>query len=262
MYKKLRKNPLPALTTGLKSFPQSLLKNDIITKSLFNYLYIAPPRFPKFKLAFKIHKPGVPPRPITDSYLGFNCYTGKFMSEMLLKYSNNIKSQVNSSFDLKSKLSKLPKECCQHHLVSIDVVNLYNNVPVEEAIAIAYDHYKNDPNPLINLTELEFKTWCRRASKSVFYSQKKWYEQTTGLGMGSSIAPILSTLFMDSLEKNSGIYSHPNVKFYSRYVDDGLIVWSGTREEFTNFVTDLNAIHPSIKFTYEWEDSTGSLSHL
>jgi len=119
------------------------------------------------------------------------------MADVLKKYTMNVKSHINSSQDLKSKLQKLPKKFSKCHMVSIDVVNLFTNVPVDEAIAIAYQHYKNDPNPLLILSEQEFTSWCTWASKSVFYSQNSWYEQTNGLGMGSPIAPILSTLFMN-----------------------------------------------------------------
>jgi peptide-methionine (R)-S-oxide reductase len=52
--------------------------------------------------------------------------------------------------------------------------------------------------------------------------------------------------------KNCGIKNTKNlIHFYKRYIDDVFIIWTGTQEEFSQFVKDINTLHQTIKFTSE-----------
>ena len=40
-------------------------------------------------------------------------------------------------------------------------------------------------------------------------------------------------------------------KLYLRYIDDLFLIWTGTKDQFKGFISNLNNQHPSIKFTYK-----------
>ena len=51
---------------------------------------------------------------------------------------------------------------------------------------------------------------------------------------------------------HSQTYSWENLKKYlSIHIDDLFLIWTGTKEQFKDFVTSLNSQHPSIKFSYQ-----------
>ena len=37
-----------------------------------------------------------------------------------------------------------------------------------------------------------------------------------------------------------------------RYLDDILTFWLGDKDELANFISQINSLHPTLKFTYEW----------
>ena len=80
--------------------------------------------------------------------------------------------------------------------------------------------------------------------------------------MGSRIAPILSTLVLDKLERRhiyAGLDTDPLI--YLRYVDDTLVVASSRIAAMT-LLNVLNASHRSIQFTVEHCDSDGFVPFL
>jgi hypothetical protein len=85
-----------------------------------------------------------------------------------------------------------------------------------------------------------------------FQFNKVWYKQSDGLGMWSPISPLLADFFMNFLEEKISILPlFKNLVFYYRYVDDILGLWTGTKRQLDLFLTNLNIINDSIKFTME-----------
>ena len=39
--------------------------------------------------------------------------------------------------------------------------------------------------------------------------------------------------------------------FYLRYICDILMIWTGSKEQFENFIQEINNCHPRIKLHYE-----------
>ena len=46
-----------------------------------------------------------------------------------------------------------------------------------------------------------------------------------------------------------------SIHTWKRFIDNIFIIWTDTTEEFEKFMSDINQIHPTIKFTYEINDT-------
>jgi len=75
-----------------------------------------------------------------------------------------------------------------------------------------------------------------------------------GLAMGSPLALLMASVFMDRFEKELFKSSHPLLQYAEyryRYVDDVLCLWSGGVAQSQDFLQLLNNRYTSIKFTLE-----------
>ncbi len=52
------------------------------------------------------------------------------------------------------------------------------------------------------------------------------------------------------------------IHFYKRYIDDIFIIWTGSKEEFERFMNVINGLHPTIKFTSEYNAENRSTTYL
>ena len=85
-------------------------------------------------------------------------------------------------------------------VVSLDVKNLYTNVPVEDVFALK-ELYSIDEVPEVPRSAI--KSLLRLAVTNVhFKCNKMWYTQSDGLAMGALLAVILVILWMKSFEKS------------------------------------------------------------
>ena len=76
--------------------------------------------------------------------------------------------------------------------------------------------------------------------------------------MGTKMAPAYANLFMGKLEEKLRELGEPNILIrelgepniliWKRFIDD---IWSGSKSEFTTYMTTINQIHRTIKFTHE-----------
>ena len=77
------------------------------------------------------------------------------------------------------------------------------------------------------------------------------YKQTDGVAMRSSLGPALANIFVGYYEEKlfSQKQNHPT---YFRYADDTFAIFDHEAEA-DEFLTKLNCLHPSLKFTFEKE---------
>ena len=69
--------------------------------------------------------------------------------------------------------------------------------------------------------------------------------------MGTNSAPSYANIFMGKFGET---FIYPFItnlhKLYLRYIDDIFIIWTGTTQQFIDFIGKLYHKHPSIKFEY------------
>ena len=71
--------------------------------------------------------------------------------------------------------------------------------------------------------------------------------------MGTKCAPTYANIFMGKFEET---HIYPKIqdktRIFLRYIDDLFFVWKGTEQELKQFFEDINKIHPTIKFDFNY----------
>ena len=141
-------------------------------------------------------------------------------------------------------------------LVSFDVVSLYTNVPVNEAIVVCanllYDGTLKKP-PVDKDTFTKLLNVC---SKNVIMSSNDGlFRQIDGLAMGSPPAPMLANAWMSTFDTTVS----NNATLYTRYMDD--ILRDINKNDIDQKLEELNSLHPLQSFTVERE-TNGTIPFL
>jgi hypothetical protein len=203
----------------------------------------------------KIHKPGCPLRPVLSALNTAEYSICKWLEAKIKPFYNNKWSVTSTQSFVECLNSIKPQQ--SDVCVSFDIKSLYTNVPLDEVIDdVAEVLYGNETDSIFKthqkkLTKQVFKNLLKKCSKSVFLHNGHVYQQTDGLSMGSSLAPILANWFVANIEDK--LLKDPTIKqpkFYRRYVDDIFAVFhcEADKHEFYN---RLNEAHKNLRFTME-----------
>merc|ERR1711867_386061 len=134
-------------------------------------------------------------------------------------------------------------------IISYDVVSLYTNVPVLEAIEVCTDLLFNlpmDRRPKIDRDT--FTVLAKIASCDVLLSTHDgFYIQRDGLAMGSPPAPHFANGWLSQFEESI----RGEARLYFRYMDDILKEVKGDQAE--QQLRNINNLHPNLTFTIERE---------
>ena len=223
---------------------------NIIEESTYINLQTKNPRIPTFYLLPKIHKKDNPGRPIVNGIGSPTEKISAYVDTFLTKYTPRIPSYIKDTTHLLNIL--------KHHrilttdiMVTIDVKSLYTNIPHTEGIA-AITRMMEDTG----LDTLQRMLICNLAhqvlTKNYFQFNGQLYIQKQGTAMGTKMAPNYAIIFMHYLETNilNQATSKPTV--WLRFIDDIFMIWSHGIQKLKLFMELLNNHHPTIKFSYEY----------
>ena len=213
------------------------------------------PKLPELYSLPKLHKPNTPMRPIVTF---INTPTEK-LSKCINNFFSKIiqykpKHAVLNSKEITNEISNttLPKS---YILASFDITNLYTNVPLQDTIDITKNILKdnlNNEKDIKNITKII--EHCTEQNICTF--KNKTYKMIDGLPMGSPLSGLLANIYVEHIEdKILNLPEAKNVIMWKRYVDDILIIWTGTLQELKNFHDSINTIDHKIKFTIETEEN-------
>ena len=102
-----------------------------ISRELYSHLYPTSEKVPQLYCLPKVHKEGIPFRPIVDytGSIGYN--TSRFLADILTPIIGKTEQFVKNSKQLADELASLHLED-DEVLISHDVVSLFTNIPVEK----------------------------------------------------------------------------------------------------------------------------------
>jgi Reverse transcriptase (RNA-dependent DNA polymerase)/GIY-YIG catalytic domain len=206
----------------------------------------------------KLHKEGQPLRQII-SQVGTPCSkTNDKIVEGLNSLNERNTYRLKNADEFKKKVNQLEIE--ERDIVfSMDVVDMFTNVPVEETMEIVEERLGEVKTKLPKPDFMELLK--EGVNYRTFRHGEKLYKQKRGFPMGSGLSPALCEVFMNKYEKEWMEKEELRPEFYRRYVDDGFGVWKKGREKFEEFKQKVNALHGSIKWTFE-EMKEGELPYL
>ena len=220
-----------------------------MSKGTLDYFLVKDTKFARFYLLPKIHKRlhDVPGRPVISScgyytesissFLDYHLQQRAQKMKLYIKYTNHFLRKLKNS-------GKLPQVAI---LLTIDVVDLYPNIPLSEGLTSLRrflewrDNKEVSSDTLIELAEILLKN-------NIFEFDEKTFKQVRGTVIGRKFGPLYATLFMTDLEEK--ILNAFEV--HRRY----FFIWEHGEESLEKFINKLNSFHSTIKFAAEYSKET------
>ena len=259
IYKELDEDPTVPITEAIKKSIDNLHETGYIDDTTRNYL--TPPentRTQRIYFLKKLHKNPHGIRPIVSGINGPTERLSSYIDHYLKPTLSNIPSLLNNTQDAINIIekTKVPPHTI---LATIDVSNLYLNIPQDEGTNACLDALENTDQ--LPLPREHMKAMFDFVLKeNVFAFGEKTFKQVQGTAMGTKMAPSYANTFMHTLEQNFLQQQRITPALWKRYIDDILMLWTDTQDELDTFIHKLNQHHPTIKFTYE--TSTSSIDFL
>ncbi len=248
----------PIVSERVTAYLRACKKQQTIPDKVVDYLIPKDPRTAVFYILPKIHKENNPGRPIISAN---ECPTEKisqFVDFHLRPLAQAVPSYIkdtNHFLEILHNISPLQPESI---MCTIDVSALYTSIPHEEGIAAIKSALLTRPSqspPTSVITHLTRMI----LTNNVFRFDDTHYRQIQGTAMGTKMAPSYAILFMAQLESEILKYE-PTITLWKRYIDDIIMIFDHGEDELKKFLSHLNTLHPTIKFTFEY--SRASINFL
>ena len=219
-YKRLKTDPTTKLQTRNNTIIEKLFTLNIIDSCGRLKLLTNVATAPRIYGLPKVHKDGVPLRPICSSINSPSYELCKYLTGILKKLTKESTYNVNDTMEFNSKLSNT-ELYDDEVLVSFDFVSLFPSIPVNLALEIIKKKWEkisahtNIPQDLF-ITILSF---CIKDNRYFEYKDKV-YEQLKGMPMGSPLSPVIVDIIMEELlDTTIGKLIH-KPRCVIKYVDD------------------------------------------
>ena len=266
VYESVSQDKTNYLANKLVQILKSYHKNNYITYN--EYLWIYPDNYsiPYVYALIKIHKENNPARLIFPYFTYPLCKIAKFIQDIIapsirnssyllldsIKFVQDIKSLIISRNDL---------------MISLDIVNLFTNIPIETTLNIIREKLESDVSltTRTNLPISEIISMVKFIMENNYFKfDEKIYKQKTGAPMGCNLSPVLGDALVSRIFEQaiSGFKYKNNLKICRYYVDDSFIIINSRYvDSFYNYINDIGKSLGNIKFTIE-KESNNSLSFL
>ena len=201
----------------------------------------------------KIHKQGIPVRPILDMFNSPYHATAKWLAKLLIPVRKRLCIySLKDSFDFIQRIENL--NTSGKVMLSFDVASLFTNIPLIETVTFLCNYIENE-HLNIGLSTRDLKELILRCTLSIeFRFNNTMYKQIDGVAMGSPLGPILADIFMSMLETKVLNQHIEKLDFYCRYVDD-IFILCDNRTDINKLLKIFNDAHHLVKFTMESESN-------
>ena len=165
---------------------------------------------PRFYGLLKIHKPGIPLRPIV-SFVNSPTYAiSGYLARILLPVVGNTDYTVKNVCEFADFIRDNTLNACEE-LVSFDVVSLFTKIPVDLAVKVAEERLREDASlgqrtslPVEDIIHL--LSFCLKTPQ--FAYKGIYYQQAFGAAMGSSVSAVIANMVMEDV-KRKGLATSP-----------------------------------------------------
>ena len=257
-YEELKRDPTPALQRKLNSKIFTLKKTDAIDTQRYYRLRCSVPQPPKLYGLPKLHKPGIPMRPIV-SFCGSPTYQlSKYLTTILqpLADKSQRKLQSTENFIDAIKTVQIPDD---YKLMSFDVKSLFTSISLQLALQCTEIAIQQSTVKLPLPTEdiMDLLNLC--ITSTYFQYNGKHYKQLHGTAMGSPVSVVVAEIVMQHVEERALATCRQTIPLWLRYVDDTFTaVHKDEIDDFDDYLNEQNAV---IQFTKEIEEN-GKLPFL
>lgn len=207
-------------------------------------------KLPCFYLLPKLHKNPVVGRPIVASSAWVFSPLSQWISYHLNPVVQSMDTVLVSTAAVVTELQSiaLPTDT-DVWLVSADVSDMYNNIPVSQAI-VAVGCVVRRRFPL-KLAEALVDAISLVLHNNYFVFDDAVYHQVNGIAMGTSCAPVIAQLFVAILEESFRASLHSRWPLlYKRYIDDAFIIFIGLRHELDTWLSQLQDMHQNLNWSF------------
>ena len=176
-----------------------LFKSKLISKEIYEFIRHVCSLRPRMYGLPKIHKPGIPLRPILSMWHSAQHSLAKWLVDVLNPVLDFYSvCCVKNSFTFSSIIRRLSVCMESQFLVTFDVVSLFTNILLDETISICTDILYRGPSVAsLPFPEDVFIELMGIATKSVAFSfNETMFRQIEGVSMGSPLGPILANIFV------------------------------------------------------------------
>ena len=209
----------------------------------------------------KIHKVGLPLRPVVSSIDGFNYRLSKYLAKKLQPFRKN-KYMVKDTFDFIESIKKINRNMTKHRMISFDVTSLFTKIPLSYTINLILNKLYGPEHTCPQFIK-DTSDWCSKCldrhdmnqllitatSDTHFSFNNEYYVQTNGVAMGSPLAPVFADIFLIDLEnKLMKKLKKAGLLWYKRYVDDTFAIIH-KNAKISKIKKILNNFHKDIQFS-------------
>ena len=201
-YKKNAEDPTAKQKNKLISILKTIKADGGLKDELYRRLYPTGAGSPQFYGLPKIHKPGIPLRPIISSIGTVTYNTAKELARILKPLVGLSKHHIHNTIDFVEQIKEVKlKE--EESMVSYDVTALFTSVPIPPVLKIIEEKLEEDKD-LPRRTSMNTRhiikllEFCLRSTYFVFQGQH--FEQVEGAAMGSPLSPIVANIYMEHFE--------------------------------------------------------------
>lgn len=252
-YKKIRIDPTTKLQKVNNNIVNDLFKGEYIGTRQKQQYTCSAALAPRLYGLPKIHKPGLPIRPISSS-TSVPCYNlAKHIGQILRNIVSDTYN-IKNTYELKDRLQKV-EVGDDEILVSFDAVSLFTNIPTYLAIRQCM-HKWNIISQFTKIPKqkfLQILQFCLRDNNYFIYNGNI-YNQTFGMPMGNPLSPTIADIILDNLLDNALDElktMEVHIKCILKYVDDIIAIIK--RKDLEQILTTFNQYHDKLKFTVEKE---------
>ena len=238
---------------------RTLKQNGLIDTGTFNRIRPTGTVIPRLYGLPKVHKEGLPFRPILDMSNSPYHAVAKWLANILEPVRRHVaKYSLRDTFEFVDSIEGM--NLVDQSMFSLDVTSLFTNVPLYETIDYLCDSI-HDTQINIGLPVDELRRLLLMCTENVqFKFNGQIYRQNDGVAMGSPLGPLLADVFLSKLENTDLKGTIEGLTLYRRYVDDIFCV--APNRQPSNTIRDrFNLAHTNAVFTAE-QESENKLAFL